>query len=81
MLIMLVMLEVAVEMVLEVVVVALEVVVEVVTARRRFAFDHVAGWHWFDALTVNMERRKSIKERKLGDRVCLRKNFMAVVRK
>lgn len=77
---MLVMLEVAVEMVLEVVVVALEVVVEVVTARRRLAFDHVAGWHWFDALTVNMERRKSVK-RKLGDRVCPRKNFMAVVRK
>jgi len=78
---MLVMLGVAVEMILEVVLVAaLKVIVEVATARRRLAFDHVAGWHWSDALTVDMERRKSVKERKLGDRVCPRKNFMAVVR-
>jgi hypothetical protein len=43
---MLVMLGVAVEMILEVVLVAaLKVIVEVATARRRLAFDHVAGWH------------------------------------
>jgi len=79
-LIVLAILEVAVEMVLEVVLVAW-VVVEVFTAKQGLVSDHGEGWHGSGLLTATMERRKSAKGRKLGDPFRTRMNFMALVRK